>query len=163
MRIYALIVAIFLIGTAQASESTIVGFAGYEFGMTLDQANSVRSNDKVTDCTYVNAFKCIEYETNIYGEAARVIAQVGKASKKIDKVVVNFNYLSAAAKSKACLSTHKKISARVFEKYGKNFQSPVQGIYDWYLPDGGRVTYSGMCVTDDQGIVIVSYTQSEGL
>jgi len=131
--------------------------------VTLDQANSVRSNDKVTDCTYTDVLKCIEYEANIYGEAAKIIAQIGKPSKKIDQIVVSFNRMNATGKSKACLTAHKKISVRVFEKYGKNFQSPIEGVYEWYLPDGGMITYSAQCINDDQGFVIVSYTQSEGL
>jgi hypothetical protein len=163
MRILTLIVAIFLSGAAHALESKVLGFADYEFGMTLEQASSVRNNDKVIDCAYPGIFKCVEYKTNIYGEVAKIIAQVGKSSKKVDQIVVQFDRMTAIANSKSCSLLHNKIFYKVLKKYGGDFENVVDSVYQQYLPDGGKILYSAQCINDDQGMVVVAYTHSEGL
>ncbi|MNP54183.1 hypothetical protein D3C76_1487180 [compost metagenome] len=51
----------------------------------------------------------------------------------------------------------------VVEKYGSNFENVVDSVYQQYLSGGGKVLYSAQCINDDQGMVVVAYTQSEGL
>src|SRR6266567_308527 len=55
----------------------ITGYAGYRFGMTLEEARRADKDAVETACNYVGHALCLEKEATFFGERARVDALFG--------------------------------------------------------------------------------------
>ena len=69
----------------------ITGYAGYQFGMSLDQAMSVDARMRQTHCDYFNVAYCLERDEDFYGEPGRIVVLFGAADKTIEAIHITFD------------------------------------------------------------------------
>jgi len=136
------------------------GYGGYKFGMTLEEADAVRADDMVNKgCDFRAIEACIERKTQLFGEEAIIIALVSSESHTVNQVNISFNRLSSVAGG-ACKKVLSSIGGALIETFGTNTKENGADI-TWHLPRGGKVTLTRLCINEDKGMVIVSYSPTD--
>lgn len=147
--------------SAYATESKIDGFAGYRFGMTINDAKAVRADAELTDCEFRGVWRCLEFPNEFYGEQARVVVQLDSKTRLVDQIVVQFDRLNTEA-PEACSLVIQNVVPQLEAKYGK--PSLVKSRQaTWYFPQGGKVSFHNLCIDKDNGTVAVSYSAASPL
>ncbi len=137
------------------------GYGGYKFGMTLAQADAVRSDDVVKKpCDYAETEACIEREVELFGEAASIAVLISSETRTVRQINITFSRTSAD-KMRGCKKVLSNIAGPLAETFGGNYRVN-DGLITWYFPLGGQVTLSKFCLPNDYGVVVVSYKQSDG-
>jgi hypothetical protein len=154
-----------LFGTAFAGQevSKLDGYGGYKFGMTFQEALAVRRDVRITNCEYAGVEKCLERDATIFGEKANIIVQINKAAKRVNQIVIKFDRIDVPPGSQSCIKTLESIRRQIIKIYNpaEAKRDGVQTI--WYFPRGGRVVLNNICMTEDRGMIVVTYAETEGL
>ena len=138
----------------------ITGYAGYQFGMTLEQAKVVDSQAKIVDCDYANDVSiCIEKQASFFGETGRIHVLFSRTTKQVIQINVAFEHLQAS--EGACQRAVKTVVEALFARFDRPTKMADGGL-QWYAPSGGAVSFSNLCLGPDTGVVIVSYQPSAG-
>ncbi len=142
-----------------AGPETIEGHAGFKFGMTLEEADRVRTDDTITDCEYEdsessNDYQCLEYTDRFLGEPSRVLVQFNEETHLVDRIIVIVDATGD------CTDTADRLQETLAENYGpsqaKNARNSI-----WLDKAGGSVKLTHMCVHEKMGMVIVTYNENE--
>ena len=146
---------------AESTQITkLEGYGGYRFGMTLEEADAVREDDVINrDCQFENTETCIERRTVLFGEEAIVIAQISSRTHKLNQIIVQFNRIDSTVAG-ACKKVLLNIAGPLIKTFGTHIKEEGSN-FIWYLSRGGEVTLTRLCITDDSGMVIVSYRQTD--
>jgi hypothetical protein len=128
--------------------------------MTLEEADAVREDDVINrDCEFGKTGACIERRTLLFGEEAIVIAQISSRTHKLNQVIVQFNRIGSTIAG-ACKKVLPHIVGPLIKTSGTDAKEEKRN-FVWYLPRGGEVILTRLCITDDSGMVIVSYRQTD--
>ncbi len=139
----------------------IDGYGGYKFGMTLSQADAVRTDDVVQKpCSYPEMEACINRETELFGEKASVSVLISSETHTVKRVHIIFATLSSDGPG-SCNRVLSSISLPLVQVFGVNFKKDDRSVI-WHFPLGGRVIVAHTCFPSGEGIVVVSYEQSDG-
>ena len=136
------------------------GYGGYKFGMTLEEADAVREDDVINrDCEFEETEACIERRTVLFGEEAVVIAKISSGTHKLNQVLVQFDRMGSTVAG-ACKKVLLRIADLLIKTYGNGAKEEKANVV-WYLPRGGEVQLTPLCITDDSGMIVVSYRQTD--
>jgi hypothetical protein len=69
----------------------ITGYAGYQFGMSLDQAMAVDARMPQTHCDYFNVAYCLERNEDFFGEPGTIKVLFGGTDKTITAIHITFD------------------------------------------------------------------------
>lgn len=136
------------------------GFGGYKFGMTLEEADAVRKDDVINRaCEFHETEVCIERRTVFFGEEAIITAQISSRTHRLDQVIITFNRIKSTIAG-ACKKVLHNIAGPLLKTYGTGAKEENNN-FVWHLPQGGEVTLTRLCITEDSGVVVVSYRQTD--
>lgn len=140
------------------------GYGGYKFGMTLKEAMAVRGDVKVTNCEYTGVEKCLERQGRFFGEPGNVTVQIFKSTGRVEQIVIAFRRMDSPEDSQACKKTVDVLLPQLLKVYDpKQAVSPnTQRELVWYFSKGGEVSLVNLCITDDLGMVVVTYKATDG-
>ena len=135
---------------------------GYQFGMNLEEADSVREDDKITGCTYLYTYKCLRRETMMYDEKVIIDAKIGMTSHRLNSIAVNFERL----KMGDCIKLRNKIFNVLITKYGIPSQIPSYKQTIWDFPRNDlQVELFSICIINSTfiGHISIHYANNEAL
>ncbi len=141
-----------------AGPDTIQGYAGFQFGMTLEEADRVRPDDKITDCEYEDDTtssdsKCLEYTDRYQGVPSRFLVQFNEKTQLVDRIIVIVDAMGD------CADTVELVHENLAEDYGPSQAGNTRNRI-WLDKAGGSVKLSHMCVRETMGMVIVTYNEN---
>jgi hypothetical protein len=156
-----------LIGTffvpdrVMAKIKKVDGYDGYKFGMSIDQALNVKPAAKQkTPCDYQDVPTCLEYATTVSVFSARVNVQFKfeNGTPLLSQVLLTID----EPVRHPCHEVGRELLHLLVDKYGEH---PVIENHKatWTSPDGGSVSLLALCVTEVQGVNIISYKPSSPL
>jgi hypothetical protein len=148
-------------GWAESSPiDRVDGYGGYKFGMTIQEADAVRADDIVNKACEFNAIEaCIERKTEFFGEEATILALVSSQSHKVERVNISFDRTRPATPG-ACKKVLSSIAGPLIKTFGTNTKEEGANI-TWHFTRGGKVTLARLCINEDMGMVIISYSPSD--
>lgn len=163
----AISVALLLAVQTYAQTSTRVdplpridGYGPYKFGMSIEQAKKARPDAKKTDCDYVGAAYCLTLSTQLFGQDAIINALFNANTKRLSQINITFDRMKG--KEKGCKKLVEEIAVHMIQRWGTFTREDGWAIH-WESPYGGTVTFLRVCLDDDSGIVVVSYSDTLGL
>jgi hypothetical protein len=151
--------AITTIAVAQINK--IDGYEGYKFRMTLDQAQKIYPEAKVTKCEYVNVDACLEYLTHVGPFPVAVAVQFQGAPPLLSQIILTFRSLDEAPQFK-CHEVAKELLQLLLTKYGEH-PFAKDRLITWTSPEGGSVYLNSLCINETKGINIIGYKPSNPL
>ena len=86
-----------------AEPTKLEGFGGYKFGMTLEEADAVRADDTITDCTYQSVYKCLTRKAIFYGHEGEINVQIDDTRRVVVQIVITFDRLEVKEAGEATL------------------------------------------------------------
>lgn len=163
MRVISAIAVLTVVGGISsglaADHRRVDGYGPWRFGMTLDQAKRVDQASEKTECEYEGVAFCLERNGDIMGEKARISALFSLGGETLFHINVTFSRLEGGTPCKTVL---KKMIKPLVDRYGKAPKIEGRNAV-WYAEGGGKVSLINLCLTDDKGVVVVSYEPADGL
>jgi len=135
----------------------ISGYGAYRFGMTIAEARRAEPSAAEIKCDYVGTASCLEQQSVFFGEQARVTALFADTDKRLNKVNITFDRLQGT--EGACGKGVKTILDALFRRFGEPTKSEPRRAF-WYATEGGEIHLMNMCIDDDLGLFVVSYSPS---
>lgn len=156
----------FLVGfgaQAQTLPDAVTGYAGYRFGMTVQQAERVAPGRKAQGaCDFPGVALCIEFPEVIAGRSANVVVQFKGSPAVVTQVVVQYLNLDARPGSGACENSYRAVFASLSQRYGPP-SHPERGGAVWLGRKSGAIKAAFVCFDRDRGVVTVQYHPSAAL
>jgi hypothetical protein len=143
--------------SSSAIPDKITGYGGYQFGMRLEDAKKIDARAKVTDCGYTDTAFCLERKDSFFGEAGEVSVLFSAKDKRVWKINISFKRLDGT--DGACRNVSKTVVEALFRRFGKP-TTAEPGKASWFARLGGVISFSSICIDEDKGIIVVSYTPS---
>ncbi len=137
----------------------IDGYGLYRFGMLIEQARKVRPDAEKTDCQYTGTAYCLTQVTQLFGQDARIDALFDSNTKRLSKINITFERIEG--KERACVKVLEAVVMPLLQKWGTPTREDEASFY-WESPYGGSVSLLRLCVSDDMGIVVVTYSDTPG-
>lgn len=151
-----------LLGMSKELKIDFLG--GYQFGMNLEEADSVREDDRIIDCTYLYTYKCLRRETMMYGEKVTIDAKIGITFHRLNSIAVIFERFNRGG----CRKLGKKIFNVLITKYGSPSQIYSDKGANWdFLRNDIQVQLRLACIkinsTTFVGRISIYYANKEAL
>jgi hypothetical protein len=128
--------------------------------MSLEEADALRQDDRIEECDYRGASKCLVREEVAFGRKARVIAQINDHTKTIRQIIVEIKDFSRK-KGYPCAAVADAVTKQVGATYGPPDCNVKDRRCQWALDDGVGITVWSFCLssTPSSGIVGVVFSQ----
>jgi hypothetical protein len=153
--------AIMWAGISLAQIMAIDGYDRYRFGMSLAEAQAVNPTAKKIPCGFKDVVFCLEYDTEISAFPARVDVQFEGVEPRASQVVITIDSLHEPIKH-SCVDVAKELLKLLIAKYDSH-PFVEKKTFTWSSPLGGSVTLLSLCITDSQGVNVVSYRKTGAL
>lgn len=132
----------------------INGYKDFKFGMTLSEADSLYTNDRIEPSQYEGFDNDLIADIQVYGEDGQITVRFKK--NILHSIVLSFDRFESGFES-----TSKILAELIHNKYGE----PAiikPGNAKWFFPDGGMITLVIFGV-EDKGLVNIIYAPSDTL
>lgn len=148
-----LIVFVFFIHPASAIDEKSSGSildsisGGYIFGMSAEEADTVRNDDQLFQCeeNYRETETCLEREQVIFGEKGRITALISKNTRTLEQI--NLSFINPGEPSDnstfECSYIFNKVLSEVSSSFGK--PKKKRPFYVWKFPSNEKLLLSNMC------------------
>lgn len=161
--LYASILILAPSGTGAESLSqlpdTITGYAGYQFGMSLEEAKRIDARAKMTACDYKDIAFCLERADNFFGEPGVIRILFSARDMRLSRINLTFDRLAGA--DGACKRGSTTVAEALLRRFGPSNKTQDGKVF-WFAAAGGTVSLLNLCVDDDSGVIVVSYEPSPG-
>jgi hypothetical protein len=145
--------------TVAESVEKFDGFSGFVFGMDYEQADAVMATDKTIPCHYPEMYKCIAHDDIFLGKKARVIVQLGKDSKTVDQILLEFDRVHEDNKNSECDEIANYVLRELLNKYDEPANVNEREA-TWFGEKGGMLVFTSLCVDRHKGMVTLVYKKS---
>jgi hypothetical protein len=131
-----------------------------QLGMSLAEADALRSDDHVEKCGYDHASTCLVRDDMAFSRKARIVAAVDDATQRLSQIVIETKDFSQR-KGYPCWHVLDSVIKSISDTYG----APTCGYRrikcTWQLPDAVMVETASFCSGTDpsSGYVSVHFTQ----
>jgi hypothetical protein len=146
---------------ALAHLGKVEGYDGYKFGMTVDQARTVKPIAKETPCDFVNVITCLEYETRVAAFPATAIVQFTGTPPLLSAVLLTIRSSDEPA-GPTCHQIGQEVLSLLRARYGAKPLIRNHAAI-WASPEGGSVSLLARCDGEDRGSNIVVFKPSGAL
>jgi hypothetical protein len=138
-----------------APATTIDGYGGYKFGMSIEQALRVNPAARLAPCDDADATACLAYATAISNFSALVTVQFTGAAPRVSRILVTID-ADENGQSRPCPSVGREILGLLVDTYGAS--SRVEGYETtWVSSEGGSVSLLSLCV-GSKGVNVLGYS-----
>lgn len=138
---------------------------GYKFGMSTEEADSVRINDQLKNCktSQPGAEFCLEREIAFLGERAKMSGLISAKTQTLDNITIEFDRQKENAQdvSNDCLNIQDLLNKKITPLFGQavlDFNRYVKN-FIWSLPEKRELRIISLCKTNDSGVVLLQYRQ----
>lgn len=136
------------------------GYAGYQFGMSLAQADALASDDAIGEMRNDRYDrKYLSRDITLFDEAAELVAYFDRSTRELSAITVRVSRWQAQAGQAECLRVLRHLEHQFTEQYGTQHLiiATEPGGRNWRFPQGGEVSITNLCQGADRGAVAVSF------
>ncbi len=129
-------------------------------GMTLKEADALRTDDHVDECGYVSAHLCLVRSDIAFGRKADVVARVDDGSGRISAITVSITEFSRK-RGYPCALVAGQVFEHLQHAYGEPACDSKYSILthcSWNFANGSQLDYLSMCFTHDPTVGKVQVT-----
>ncbi|MFQ5672790.1 MAG: hypothetical protein ACE5G9_06835 [Nitrospinales bacterium] len=138
---------------------------GYKFGMSTEEADSVRVNDQLRNCkdSQPGSEFCLERDIAFLGERAKLSGLISSKTQTLNNITIEFDRRKENTKdlSNDCLNIQDLLTRKITPLFGQaelDFNRYVKN-FIWHLTDKRELRVIALCKTSDSGVILLQYRQ----
>ena len=148
-------------GSGLAAPAAPYGFGELKLGMSLSEADALRTDDRVEKCGDKETSTCLVRDDVAFSRKARIIAVVDEGTQRISAIHIEIRDFDRK-KGYPCAHVADAVIKDISATYGEAKCGYRRIGCEWHLPDGGEIKTAIFCPTTDpsSGGIDVRFSQT---